>query len=270
VWAHIDVQPVGQQVFPLAGAEVTFYWANPSISNLSPSTANVIGSETVNLNQGGNDVMCTTPWVPSYVNSGHECLIVTVVHASDPNATAIAPLTPFDPPAPNHRHIAQLNLGVAQAAGGGGLMMYSFGAGAPPDPERGDKRSFSVVVRRLPIERAAPFLERGRQRVPKEMPDTLRFGVQPARTPCDAKGLGKTRLTLSGRRARLQGMVLALRVPARAERGTGALVAVEQLEGKRVVGGIAVLVLGAKGRGGKKPARRARRASRGKAKRRKR
>ena len=91
-------------------ATVNFYWANPSVG-FDRNTANPIGQAFVTLPAGGtNDVLCLTQWVPEYVNGGHECVLA---EAFKPGVDPL-PATPgFN--VPTDRHVAQLNLSVAQA-----------------------------------------------------------------------------------------------------------------------------------------------------------
>jgi len=91
-------------------ASVRFYWANPSVG-FDRTTANLIGSSNVTLNPGSaSDVLCLAPWVPVFVNGGHECVLAEAFHPSlDP-----LPATPaFD--VPTDRHVAQRNLNVVLA-----------------------------------------------------------------------------------------------------------------------------------------------------------
>jgi hypothetical protein len=90
-------------------AQVRFYWANPSIG-FDRNTANFIGTANVTIAAGAqSDVLCLMPWVPTYVNGGHECVLAEAFHALDP-----LPATPaFD--VPTDRHVAQRNLSVVQA-----------------------------------------------------------------------------------------------------------------------------------------------------------
>lgn len=107
LWAR--VQNNGDQ--RVENATVRFYWANPSVG-FDRTTANVIGSANVTLDAGGasSDVLCLTPWVPIFVNGGHECVLAEAFHQpADP-----LPATPmFD--VPTDRHVAQRNLSVLVA-----------------------------------------------------------------------------------------------------------------------------------------------------------
>lgn len=97
----------------VSNAVVRFYWANPSVG-FDRNTAELVGTSNVYLSAGESaDVLCLTPWIPAYVNNGHECVLAEAFHPSyDP-----LPVTP-DFNVPTDRHVAQLNLSVAQAIRG--------------------------------------------------------------------------------------------------------------------------------------------------------
>jgi len=88
-------------------ATVRFYWGNPS-AGISRTTATVIGEANVSLNAGETqDVLCLVPWMPVFVNNGHECVVAEAFHPiEDP-----LPVTP-DFNVPTDRHVAQRNLTV--------------------------------------------------------------------------------------------------------------------------------------------------------------
>lgn len=90
-------------------ATVKFYWANPAVG-FNRMTANFIGQSNVSLTAGQtDDVLCLVPWMPSFVNNGHQCILAEVFHASDP-----LPAT-LDFNVPTDRHVAQRNLSVISA-----------------------------------------------------------------------------------------------------------------------------------------------------------
>jgi hypothetical protein len=88
-------------------ATVRFYWANPSVG-FDRTTANHIGDANVSLDAGETqDVLCLIPWVPIFVNGGHECVLAEAFHSTDDPL----PMTPaFN--VPTDRHVAQRNLSV--------------------------------------------------------------------------------------------------------------------------------------------------------------
>lgn len=91
-----------------APTRVEFSWADPSVG-LGAVDAHLIGVETVEIPPMSSVVVtCSTPWIPSYVNGGHECAFVnTHNHVLDPL------LQPFKPWA--DRHVGQRNLSVLPA-----------------------------------------------------------------------------------------------------------------------------------------------------------
>lgn len=109
LWAHVSNNGTSS----VTNATVRFYWADPS-TGFDRTTANRIGVAFVNLAPGeGADVLCLTPWVPVFVNQGHECVLAEAYHETlDP-----LPLTPtFN--VPTDRHVAQRNLQVVVAVQG--------------------------------------------------------------------------------------------------------------------------------------------------------
>lgn len=91
-----------------APTRVEFYWADPSVG-LGAADAHLVGTETVEIPPMSSEVVtCSTPWIPSYLNGGHECVFVSADnHVLDPL------LLPFQPWA--DRHVGQRNLAVLPA-----------------------------------------------------------------------------------------------------------------------------------------------------------
>lgn len=94
-----------------APTRVDFYWADPSLG-LGASNMNLIGTEWVEIDNGSaKDVRCNTPWVPVFLNDGHECLMVNCNNAMrDPIQH------PFQPRL--DRHVGQRNIQVIEATPG--------------------------------------------------------------------------------------------------------------------------------------------------------
>src|SRR6266436_6538005 len=91
----------------VADATVRFYWANPSVG-FDRNTANHIGNANVALKAGETqDVLCLIPWMPTFVNGGHECVLAEAFHQT----LDTLPATP-DFNVPTDRHVAQRNLSV--------------------------------------------------------------------------------------------------------------------------------------------------------------
>ena len=102
----------------VSNAAVRFYWANPS-AGFNRNSAHLVGTSFVNLAPGETaDVLCLMPWVPEYVNEGHECILAEAYHETlDPLPSTLGFNVPTD------RHVAQRNLSVHQAAASGMFMM---------------------------------------------------------------------------------------------------------------------------------------------------
>lgn len=89
---------------------VEFYWVNPSLG-INASTVNLIAQTFTSLGAKGSGrshavVKCPKAWVPTFVNGGHECLLVRVW--DNPSDLPGAPS--FD--ASWNRHIGQRNIHV--------------------------------------------------------------------------------------------------------------------------------------------------------------
>ncbi|WP_229218593.1 hypothetical protein [Rugamonas brunnea] len=91
-----------------APAKIDFYWADPSVG-LGAADAHFIGTEWAEIGPMTSRVVrCATPWIPSYLNNGHECAFLNCDnHVLDPL------LLPFQPWA--DRHVGQRNLAVLPA-----------------------------------------------------------------------------------------------------------------------------------------------------------
>jgi hypothetical protein len=110
---------------------VEFYWVNPSLG-ISASTVTLIGQTFTSLGAKGSGrshvvVKCPKAWVPTFVNGGHECLLVRVWD----NPADLPGQPTFD--ASWNRHVAQRNIHVDAAGAGAGPVhaMALRRAGAP-------------------------------------------------------------------------------------------------------------------------------------------
>ena len=127
LWAH--VWNLGRA--PVYNARVEFYWFNPSLG-FDQAAANLIGVTYVDLGDRTSGkahrlVKCPVSWIPSYVNGGHECLVVRVFEP------LTDPLTPYQWDANNDRHLGQRNISVVNAASPAVLELHlSLGCAVPP------------------------------------------------------------------------------------------------------------------------------------------
>jgi len=118
------------------GAQLNFYWSNPATGVLR-SNSTLIGSSFVDLSPGETqDVLCLTPWTPTIVNDGHECIVGEVIHPADPLPSPLSDA--FDPP--EHLQIAQRNLSVLSMKKSMIILPIQLSA-----PVR-EKRSFEVIL----------------------------------------------------------------------------------------------------------------------------
>lgn len=104
---------------------VEFYWCDPSLG-IGPGGVHLIGQAAVALGARGSGrshavVKCPTAWVPTFVNGGHECLLV---RAWDETSDGLG-TPPWD--ASLNRHIGQRNIHVAAAGAGGHAMARPAG-----------------------------------------------------------------------------------------------------------------------------------------------
>jgi hypothetical protein len=112
------------------GARVNFYWSNPATGVLR-SNSTYVGSSFVDLDPGEvQAVLCLTPWVPTVVNDGHECVVAEVIHAEDPLPNPLP--DPFDPP--TYDQVAQRNLSVLTMTTS--MLVVAIQVAAPPRKAR--------------------------------------------------------------------------------------------------------------------------------------
>jgi hypothetical protein len=106
---------------------VEFYWVDPALG-INPEGMHFIAQTFTSL--GARDsgrshvvVKCPEAWTPTYINGGHECLLVRIWD----NPSDVPGEPKFD--ASVNRHVAQRNIHVV--APGGAMMMAALGGGAP-------------------------------------------------------------------------------------------------------------------------------------------
>jgi hypothetical protein len=102
---------------------VEFYWCNPALG-INASSVSLIAQTAMSLGAKGSGrshavVKCPEPWSPTFVNGGHECLLVRVWD----NPADLPGEPTFD--ASINRHVAQRNIHVIPAAD---VMGHELGA----------------------------------------------------------------------------------------------------------------------------------------------
>jgi hypothetical protein len=102
---HLLVRVFNLGTATAAPTKVDFYWSDPSVG-LGAADAHFVGTEMVEVQPMSSLVVrCATPWIPTYLNDGHECTFIQCDnHVLDPL------LQPFAPWA--DRHVGQRNLHV--------------------------------------------------------------------------------------------------------------------------------------------------------------
>ena len=232
VWARVRNQ--GSNA--VNNATVRFYWANPS-SAINDSTANLIGSSSVSLAAGETKpVLCVTPWIPQWVNNGHECLIAEAFAPSDALPPR-SPATPYD--VPGWRQMAQKNLTIGAAAMRMMHYIHPFLAG-----NLSAGRAIRLVARRAPLETLKPLAAGlGLRTLPEEAEGLKEFGLQPYRCGDVIQEKAKPEFSMELPPKHQQGMALTVRLPKEFKSGTGALFLIEQFEGEKITGGVGVLIV---------------------------
>lgn len=229
VWAR--VHNTGSD--PVQNATVRYYWANPSVG-FDRNTANHIGTANVSLNAGETqDVLCLVPWMPSFVNNGHECVLAEAFHPSlDPLPASPAFNVPTD------RHVAQRNLSV--------LMMSKMMSGhfsmsfQVCNPSRLAQR-FHIAARVGKLEEMRPLLPHIDHAIHLRQGGTL-HNVGFVTTPCPDEDERKKPIPVVEAMEVPPGACLGLSVVGELE-GDAALLHVVQEADNKPIGGLSVLVV---------------------------
>jgi hypothetical protein len=108
---------------------VEFYWCDPTLG-IGPAGAHLIGYGTLSLGARGSGrshavVKCPTAWVPTFLNGGHECLLV---RAWDETSDGLGG-PPWD--AALNRHLGQRNIHVVQSGDGAHALRPQLDAPLP-------------------------------------------------------------------------------------------------------------------------------------------
>jgi hypothetical protein len=225
VWARVT----NNGTDAVQNATVRFYWANPSVG-FDRNTANQIGSANVSLNAGETqEVLCLIPWMPSFVNNGHECVLAEAFHSTyDP-----LPASP-DFNVPTDRHVAQRNLSVLMMD----MKMERFSMSFEIHNTERVARAFSIKIKQGELAELRPLLKSlGRE--PKGTGKVQHAGFVAASNACDSdeKPQPKIDRIEVGPGAR-QGLSIVGELE-----GEAALVhVVQEVDGKEV-GGLSILVV---------------------------
>jgi hypothetical protein len=229
VWARVTNTNASDS--DVSDATVRFYWANPSVG-VNRTTATLIGTSFVTLAKGASDdVLCLTPWVPVFINEGHECLIAEAFH---PSLDPLPGTTDFN--VPTDRHVAQLNISVAQALQGRFHLAFEV-----HNPSR-KSRSFVITARQGSLREIAEQIEwiRNIPDLPNEVQvATLGFVREPCPDPDQVTAARDPETDIKVGPQSRDGLTIAGVID-----GVGAAVihVVQSADG-RPVGGLSVLVI---------------------------
>jgi len=230
----------------VTNATVKYYWGNPG-TLITRGNAIWIGTSYVSLAPNeSKDVLCMTPWIPMWINNGHECLIVEAFCAENPLPPHSEDST-FGVPA--NRQIAQLNLTVILANPGHEPILFPFSAGLPA---RTHVRDWRLIVRQAPLE-AVKGLEKqlGKLKGIKEVDERIQFAIRPYSPETPLGEEGREEIALEIEKGRQEGFAFSAVFPDEML-GKGALFLIEEYMGEHLAGGIGVLIAGHKKRGGEK------------------
>lgn len=101
---YLKAQVRNTETFRINNAQVNLYWANPALA-ITRGNAHLVGNAFVSVDGGQvAEVLCLSPWVPVFVNEGHECLVAEVAVGTPSPADVLD--------GQNNPRVAQRNLSV--------------------------------------------------------------------------------------------------------------------------------------------------------------
>lgn len=177
---------------PAFDVRVEFYWFNPTLG-IEGSDANLIGFTYVTLGNRNSTkshavVRCPVDWIPTFLNNGHECL---VVRAYAPISDPLDAVGSFPWSASQNRHVAQRNIAVLR-----GIQTQATPLVLKVAPGHSTHDAEIVTVSVSPNDVPWMQLLTGK-RNPAVKPPTIMplVGMMP---PAAALGAGSPRLNVSG------------------------------------------------------------------------
>ncbi len=225
LWARV----LNKGTSSVNNAIVRFYWANPAVG-FDRNTASLIGTANVNLGSGESaNVLCLTPWIPEYLNNGHECVLAEAFHgALDP-----LPAVP-DFSVVSDRHVAQRNLSVVQAVRGFFMLPIVL------HNTLRTEQKFQIKAEQGRLRELKPFQRQLKLNLSQEAGKLSKIAFVASQCPTekdlDRESRDVLELTIPGHGSRLTSLI------GRIEEGA-ALAHVSQFRGEQLVGGLSVLVL---------------------------
>jgi hypothetical protein len=221
-----------------ANVTVQFYWGNPALTMIY-GNMQVVGSGGGFVSAGGSqNIACTTPWIPVYVNGGHECIVAVCGSL-------------FDPPPPtqsdnivdsNDLQTAQQNLAVVHAFPSTAQIVYKF---SPPRSNTALPGAGIVQARRVPLQDHQGLLQtKGLTSLTDEAAEAQSFYISHADQSLTSDGLPinlGTQFAIAPNTD--HDLALVVNLPSGPAQGSAALYVVEYFENGNCVGGIGVVVL---------------------------
>jgi hypothetical protein len=221
-----------------ANVTVQFYWFGAA-PLLTYGNVNVVGIGGGFVSAGGSqNIVCNTPWIPVYVNSGHECLIAVCGALLDP-----------PPPTQSNNMVdasdaqtAMHNLTVVQLSASTSQIVYRF---SPPTSNTARPGEGIVQARRVPLQEYQGLLQKkGLTSLPDESAEAESFYISHADQNLTSDGLPINLGTQFAVAPNVDhDLALVINLPSGPAQGSAALYFVEYLEKEKCVGGIGVIVL---------------------------
>ncbi|MCJ1254884.1 hypothetical protein MMC24_002700 [Lignoscripta atroalba] len=242
IWSSIQ----NTSTLSVSGALIQFYVCPPTTAP-SPSTSTLIGSSNIDLDPGETvAVPCISPWIPQWINNGHECIICVLTE----QPPAPAPTSPV-PWLIDSTHVAQHNVDVLPAPAGLASdrpHMASFAAVGLHN-----SASTQISIRPAPEALLSYALKSlGLRKTYKEdVTKSSRVGLVKDYTcgdPLPKVDALDHKLLIEGLKPNYQlGMHALIQLPGGASKTSAAMFFIEQLDSKnKVIGGVAILALGGK------------------------
>jgi hypothetical protein len=234
VWARVHNRGTSH----VSNARVDFYWGDPS-TGVTRSNATLIGTSYVSLESGETkEVLCLTPWIPDWVNEGHECLIVEAYSPEDPLNTY--------PDADrfyvaDDRHIAQRNVNILSMKSSSAALSLPFYFG---NWKKNYESEFKLIVKRSDINAASELLKQlGFKKKIKELPQIKEYGMLPYRCGDEIEGFGKQEMAVKALPGEKIGMLFRVKLPSKRKPNEGAFFLIEQYDSRNLIGGIGVFIV---------------------------
>lgn len=221
-----------------ANVTVQFYWLNTSLT-LNYGNANVVGIGAGFVSAGGSqNIVCNTPWIPVYVNGGHECLVAVCGALVDP-----------PPPTQSNNIVdasdaqtAMHNLTVVQPSKDTSQIVYKFSLASSNTARPGEG---IVQARRVPLQDYQGALQqKGLTSLPDEAGDAQSFYISHSDQSRTSDGLPinlGTQFAVAPNTD--HDLALVVNLPPSPVQGSAALYFIEYLEQGKTVGGVGVIVL---------------------------